>query len=53
MNKMNKPIFDKLVKAYKKAVKENKDSFEFEGALLMVCYAKYLIEYLTPKYDYA
>ena len=35
-----------LKKAYDKAVKENKETFEIEDVLLLTTYAKYLIEYL-------
>lgn len=35
-----------LKKAYDKAVKENKETFEIEGVLILTAYAKYLIQYL-------
>lgn len=35
-----------LKKAYDKAVKENKETFEIEDVLLLTAYAKYLIEYI-------
>ena len=35
-----------LKKAYDKAVKENKETFEIEDVLLLTAYAKYLIQYL-------
>jgi hypothetical protein len=43
-------LFKKLKSAYNKAVKENKDSFVFEGDEWLTSYAKYVIEYLTPKF---
>lgn len=41
--------FRELKKEYEKAVKENLKTFSIEGHLLVVGYAKYLIEYLTSK----
>jgi TRAP-type C4-dicarboxylate transport system substrate-binding protein len=41
--------FRELKKEYQKAVKENAQTFSIEGHLLVVGYAKYLIEYLTSK----
>lgn len=38
--------FKGLKKAYDKAVKENKETFEIEDVLLLTAYAKYLIEYI-------
>ena len=38
--------FKELKKAYDKAVKENKETFEIEDFLLLTAYAKYLIQYL-------
>ena len=35
-----------LKKAYDKAVKENKETFEIENFLILTAYAKYLIQYL-------
>lgn len=34
-----------LKRAYNKAVKENKTEFTFKGNVLLVSYAKYVIEY--------
>jgi hypothetical protein len=41
--------FEKLKLLYSQAVKEKKDQFEFKGSPILVSYAKYLIEYLTPR----
>jgi hypothetical protein len=41
--------FRELKKEYQKAVNENVKTFSIEGHLLVVGYAKYLIEYLTSK----
>jgi hypothetical protein len=37
-------------KVYSKAVAENEESFFFEGNEFVTGYAKYLIEYLSPKF---
>lgn len=45
-------MLETLKKAYEKAIKENKESFIYEGEELIISYAKYLIEYLethSPK----
>lgn len=36
----------KLTRAYNKAVKDNKEQFDYNGHSLLVSYAKYLILYL-------
>lgn len=50
MVNFDKKKFLALKKAYNKAKKDNKKVFEFEGNQLLVDYAKYLIEYLEPKF---
>ena len=35
--------------AYKRAVKEDKESFIFQGQEMLVSYAKYMIEYMESK----
>ena len=42
--------FKKLKTIYNKAVKEQKESFTFEGDEWLTQYAKHVIEYLTPKF---
>lgn len=42
--------FRRFKSAYKKALDDKKDSFIFEGGEWLVSYAKYVIEYLTPKF---
>lgn len=37
----------RLKKAYNKAVADGRDKFAFDGRIVLVAYAKYLIEYLT------
>lgn len=43
---VSKETLSELEKEYNLAVKKNKESFLFRGNLLLVSYAKYLIEYL-------
>lgn len=40
----------RLKKAYDEAVKNQKDSFFFDGQEYLTSYAKYLIEFLTTKF---
>lgn len=42
---ITKQSLKKLKSEYEKAVKDEKESFIFEGHELLVSYAKYLIEY--------
>lgn len=44
-----KEELDRFKKEYNKAVKANKEYFNFEDKLYYTQYAKYLIEYLTTK----
>jgi hypothetical protein len=46
-----KEKLDRLIKVYQYAVRENKQTFWFEGHEYLVAYAKYLIEYLKNKFD--
>lgn len=53
---MNQITFDKekylkLKKEYDKAILNNKDIFIFEDHDIVVLYAKYLLEYLKPKFE--
>jgi hypothetical protein len=43
-------LYLQLKKEYGIAVKEQKQTFMFEGHLLLTDYAKYLIEYLDSQY---
>ena len=45
-----KETFLKFKKDYEIALKENHESFFFEGNEFLVSYAKYLIEYLEPQF---
>jgi len=42
---------EKLIKAYKEARSNNKETFMFEGKEILTDYAKYLIEYLEAHLD--
>lgn len=44
---LNKKELTNLIQAYTDAVAESKSNFVFQGELLDVGYAKYLIEYAT------
>ena len=44
-------LFLKLKKEYSIAVKQQRQTFEFEGHTLLTDYAKYLIEYLDSQYN--
>ena len=43
--------FVRLKQEYDKAVALDKDQFVFDKHILLVTYAKYLIEYLEPKFN--
>lgn len=45
-----KTKFIRFVKLYKRAVKNKRDCFMFEEQSMLTSYAKYLIEYLEPKF---
>lgn len=49
---MTKQQFDEFKRRYKKAIKENKEDFVFSGERVLVIYAKQVIEFLQPKFDY-
>ena len=40
-------------KEYGKAVEEGREQFSLEGRILLASYAKYLIEYLSPRFEKA
>lgn len=42
--------YNTLVKAYNKAVKEKKSTFNCLGGEWLTNFAKYVLEYLDPKY---
>lgn len=41
----------KLKRIYKKAEKEGKEQFEFEGHTVLTQYAKYMLQYLGTKFE--
>lgn len=43
--------FHILKNLYTKALEEGEDHFKFKGHLLLVNYAKYLIQYLEPQFE--
>jgi hypothetical protein len=47
----NPTNFKELKRLYFQAVKEGKESFMFEGHEVLTSYAKYLIEYLSSRFD--
>ena len=44
----DKSKYQELQNAYDKAKQQNKEQFNFYGEVLLVSYAKYLLEYLKP-----
>jgi len=54
----NKLEFDEnlylsLKEGYAKAVKENREQFSLEGRILLTSYARYVLEYLSPRFEKA
>jgi len=45
------PTYQRLRKEYQRSVDNNVEVFVFEGHELLTSYAKYLIEYLTTKFN--
>jgi hypothetical protein len=43
--------FEKLKTSYQSALKNKDEVFILEGRLILTGYAKYLIQYLTPKFQ--
>lgn len=48
---INKAYYDKLKKGYNTAVKEKQESFKVEEDEYQTYYAKYILEYLNPKFE--
>jgi hypothetical protein len=48
--RFDRPMLNRLKKAYDKATSKSKDMFTFEGNDYVTNYAKYLIEYLEEKF---
>lgn len=49
MINFDKPMRERLRKAWQAAVDQGKDEFMFEGNLFLTDYAKYLLEFLDLK----
>ena len=47
--KLDQQGFEKFIQNYTDAVATQKDTFIFEGQTILTTYAKFLIEYYTPK----
>jgi hypothetical protein len=47
--KIDRATYKRLKREYEQALKENKKSFMFENTLLLVDYAKYLLQYLENR----
>lgn len=47
---LDKTSFKLLQKVYTAAVKKKKEHFIFQERVILTRYAKYLLEYLTPKF---
>jgi hypothetical protein len=43
--------FQVLKNLYNKAMEQGEDQFRFKGREILVNYAKYLIQYLEPKFE--
>lgn len=50
---IDKKGYDTLKALYAKATADKTDSFVFQGATIVTSYAKYLLEYLKPKFENA
>jgi len=50
ITKFTKADYDKFESLYNTAVLSGKDQFIFKGQDVLVNYAKYVIEYLSPKF---
>jgi hypothetical protein len=48
---INKVIYQKLKSEYDVAVKNKIEIFTFEGEELLTDYAKYLLQWLQPKFE--
>ena len=45
------PTYQRLKKEYQRSVDNNVEIFVFDGHELLTSYAKYMIEYLTTKFN--
>lgn len=49
---MTKQQFEDYKRRYKKAIKEKREDFTFSGQRVLVIYAKQVIEFLQPRFNY-
>jgi len=47
----NHPTYTRFKKVYQSAVRNNIEIFVFDGHEFLTAYAKYIIEYLKPKFE--
>jgi hypothetical protein len=47
----NHPTYQRFKKVYQSAVKNNIEIFVFDGHEFLTAYAKYVMEYLKPKFE--
>ena len=47
----NLQTYNRFKTEYQRAVKENKEQFTFDGHSFLTQYAKYLLQYLKPKFE--
>ncbi len=49
---MKKAQFEELKRRYRRALRKNEEFFVFNGEKVRTDYAKYMIEFLKPKFNY-
>jgi len=47
----DRPTYQRLKAEYQKSVKNQKEIFVFDGCEFLTDYAKYVLEYLKPKFE--
>ncbi len=47
----DRPTYFAFKKAYAYAVAHGRETFNFEGHLILVSYAEYVIEHLAPRFE--
>ena len=47
----NHPTYQRFKNTYNTAVKDNVEMFVFDGHEFLTAYAKYVMEYLKPKFE--
>lgn len=46
----DRPRYLRLLRVYRQAVDDGRESFKFEGGEFLVSYAKYLLEFLAERF---